>query len=157
MPCPGSFQKLVTDYKYLFIVGTDTDLSSVTKMIDATDPLNFKAFFNSDHTEDITSSSSPSLASIAHRKPAPGLLSHPALQIPSDYAKAIHRELDNLQKEGDVDESALSQVREMALSVKEECATATPTSSSNQTGRTVSPTESQNEGSVKDVSSSSVD
>ena len=123
-------------------------------MIDATDPLNFKAFFNSDHHAEDIVSSSPSMTPFAHRKPVPNLLHHPGIQIPSDYAKAIHRELDNLQKEGDVDESALSQVREMALSVKEECTTSTPVSSLGQTGstRTVSPTESQNEGSVKDVS-----
>ena len=120
-------------------------------MINVTDPLNFKAFFHSDQAEDISAAASP-LAPVAHRKTVPSMLGHPGLQIPSDYAKAIHRELDNLQKEGDVDESALSQVREMALSVKEECTTTTPANPNNPTGqRTVSPAESQNEGSFKDV------
>ena len=131
---------------FLSIPGADTDLSSVTKMMDATDPLNFKGFFKSGHPEEPTITA-PHLAPIAHSKNVPGLLQHPGLQIPSDYAKAIHRELDNLQKEGDVDESALSQVREMALSVKEECAT----TSTGGIPRPILPADSPKGDSLKDV------
>lgn len=132
----------------MFFPGSDTDLSSVTKMIDATDPLNFKGFFKTDHAED-TTITAPHLAPIAHSKNIPGILRHPVLQVTSDYAKAIHRELDNLQKEGDVDENALSQVREMALSVKEECAT---TNSSPNNPKPIVPADSPKDDSLKEVS-----
>ena len=93
----------------------DSDLSSVRKMFDVTDPLNFKAFFNNqDQQIDKTPQSKP-------RRSLPNILKRPGVQISLEHCNAINRELDNLQREGDVDEVALSQVREMALSVKEEC------------------------------------
>ena len=118
-------------------------------MMDATDPLNFKGFFKAGHSEE-TTITAPHLAPIAHSNNIPNMIRHPGLQVPSDYAKAIHRELDNLQKEGDVDESALSQVREMALSVKEECATTT--TAPGGTPRLILPADSPKGDSLKDVS-----
>lgn len=100
-------------------------------MMNATNPLNFKAFFMPVKTNDLTSTV-PSSASSRKTPPSvkfPNITKRPGIQISLEHCKAINRELDNLQREGDVDEAALSQVREMALSVKEEVVNATPGSS----------------------------
>ena len=83
-------------------------------MIDATDQLNFQAFFKADQSPVSSLKSSSAIARPSNISKRPGV------QISLEHCKAINRELDNLQREGDVDEAALSQVREMALSVKEE-------------------------------------
>lgn len=90
-------------------------------MIDATDPLNFQAFFKADQSP----VSSASLKASTTMRPS-NMLKRPGVQISLEHCKAINRELDNLQREGDVDEAALSQVREMALSVKEEVVNQAP-------------------------------
>ncbi|XP_053402156.1 ras-responsive element-binding protein 1-like isoform X3 [Mercenaria mercenaria] len=107
--------------------GVDTDLASVTKMIDATDPLNFQAFFKADQST-VTSLKAPSVA-----RPS-NMIKRPGVQISLEHCKAINRELDNLQREGDVDEAALSQVREMALSVKEEVVNQAPVTGTGSSG-----------------------
>lgn len=126
----------------MFVTG-ESDLASVSTMMKATDPLNFKAFFMPVTTPDL----SPSLVPLPsnHKTPPsvavkfPNIAKRPGIQISSEHCKAIHRELDNLQREGDVDEAALSQVREMALSVKEEVVNAGPPGSSVATSATSSP------------------
>ncbi|XP_060565403.1 ras-responsive element-binding protein 1-like isoform X4 [Ruditapes philippinarum] len=107
--------------------GIDSDLASVTKMIDATDQLNFQAFFKAEQ------SPVSSLKGSAVARPS-NISKRPGVQISLEHCKAINRELDNLQREGDVDEAALSQVREMALSVKEEVVNQGPVTGTGSTG-----------------------
>ena len=114
------------------VTGGESDLASVSTMMKATDPmnLNLKAFFMPVSTNEM-----PALVPLASNRKTPpsvpvkfpNILKRPGIQITPEHCKAIHRELDNLQREGDVDEAALSQVREMALSVKEEVVNSTPT------------------------------
>lgn len=130
----------------------ESDLASVSTMMKATDPLNFKAFFMPVKTTDVptlapsTSTSRKTPPSVGSKFPL--IAKRPGVQISLEHCKAIHRELDNLQREGDVDEAALSQVREMALSVKEEVVNAVPGSgviSSTSSPPSQPPTETQTE------------
>ncbi|XP_052250285.1 ras-responsive element-binding protein 1-like isoform X4 [Dreissena polymorpha] len=107
--------------------GSETDLASITKMINATDPLNFQAFFTPVKTTEapVLLQNTPTLKVPTTTK-FPHIMKRPGIQISLEHCKAINRELDNLQREGDVDEAALSQVREMALSVKEEVVNSAP-------------------------------
>lgn len=129
------FPKYMTVFP--IIVGVETDLASVTKMMDATDPLNFQAYFNADQSPaSLAAMKSTSISRL------PNIIKRPGVQISLEHCKAINRELDNLQREGDVDEAALSQVREMALSVKEEVVNQPPSTGSiniNTSLRTASP------------------
>ncbi|WAR11655.1 RREB1-like protein [Mya arenaria] len=118
--------------KDLTASGSENDLASVTKMMNATDPLNFQAFFTPVKTEIPTSAPANPATLSSVKAPTsskfPNILKRPGIQISLEHCKAINRELDNLQREGDVDEAALSQVREMALSVKEEVVNSNPAS-----------------------------
>lgn len=96
-------------------------------MINATDPLNFQAFFTPvKTTEAPVSLQNTSALKVPTTTKFPHIMKRPGIQISLEHCKAINRELDNLQREGDVDEAALSQVREMALSVKEEVVNSAP-------------------------------
>lgn len=119
-----------------YITGVESDLASVTRMIDATDTLNFQAFFNPEQSTDLQTSVTP--AKLAKSR-LPNIMKRPGMQISLEHCNAINRELDSLQREGDVDEAALSQVREMALSVKEEVVNSVPPTGNVVPGRTGSP------------------
>ncbi|KAL4235420.1 Ras responsive element binding protein [Mactra antiquata] len=128
--------KMKKDFISQSQTGVESDLASVTRMIDATDQLNFHAFFNPEQSPDKQSSSTPVKSSV--KNSLPNILKRPGMKISLEHCNAINRELDSLQREGDVDEAALSQVREMALSVKEEVVNAAPPTS-NVLSRTGSP------------------
>ncbi|KAK3600951.1 hypothetical protein CHS0354_004159 [Potamilus streckersoni] len=93
------------------------DLASVSKMLTATDPHNFSAFFQTENSVD-----SDSLLKETSTGKSLG----------RETTAALHKELEALEKEGDVDEDALAQVREMALSVKEDCVTNKPREEKNK-------------------------
>ncbi|KAL3860507.1 hypothetical protein ACJMK2_010627 [Sinanodonta woodiana] len=106
------------------------DLASVSKMLTATDPHNFSAFFQTENSVDSDSLLKETLT---------------GKSLGRETTAALHKELEALEKEGDVDEDALAQVREMALSVKEDCVTNKPREEKNKATSSRASTVSSND------------